>query len=269
MTETGLYIVWFFWTIALLILYHKVIAVYYFDLLNGLLKELVVSALLGGIMTGLTLMYWYVAAIIIIIIGLSARGKVGNKALVAALVLAVFVAIMGIKLHNSSSREDAEDEVEMDTFADVDPDTYSNYEDIDTITDSDYEDIGTAGAKYDYDVDTTADVEYEKEETIADGYDDYNDYYFPENDVNGQYIFAESNVRLLDDSELEECSPEILCLARNEIYARHGRRFNDEAIQEYFNSMPWYEGTVEPEDFDDGVFNQYEKANLEKILMYE
>lgn len=260
MTETGLLLVWFFWTAALLVFYHKVVTVYYFDLLNGLLKELVVSALLGGIMVGVTLMFWYAAAIIIIIIGLSARGKVGNKALVATLVLAAFVAVMGIRLHNSSSRENAENEVEMDTFADVDPDAYSNYEDTDTIADSDYEDIGTTEAEYDYDVD------YEKEETIADGYDGY---YFPENDVSGQYIFVESNVRLLDDSELEECSPEILCLARNEIYARHGRRFNDEAIQKYFNSMPWYEGTVEPEDFDDGVFNQYEKANLEKILMYE
>lgn len=86
---------------------------------------------------------------------------------------------------------------------------------------------------------------------------------------NKDFIFADSSERYLDDWELELCSADELTLARNEIYARHGRRFNDQTLQEYFDSMPWYEGTVEPEDFDDGVFNEFEKANLEKIAVHE
>ena len=61
----------------------------------------------------------------------------------------------------------------------------------------------------------------------------------------------------------------MLRLGRNEIYARHGRRFLDEEIQSYFDSMPWYEGTIEPEDFKESVLNKYEKRNLQKIKLYE
>lgn len=52
-----------------------------------------------------------------------------------------------------------------------------------------------------------------------------------------------------------------ISLARNEIYVRHGRLFNDKEIQMYFKSH----GILE--DFDDEVFNQYEKANLKKIAV--
>ena len=38
---------WIFWTIALLILYHKVFTVYYFSLGNGLMKEIVTAFFLG------------------------------------------------------------------------------------------------------------------------------------------------------------------------------------------------------------------------------
>lgn len=62
----------------------------------------------------------------------------------------------------------------------------------------------------------------------------------------------------------EECR-----LARNEIYARHGRRFDDAGLQAYFDSCEWYEGTVAAEDFDTSVLNQYEIANRDLIIEYE
>lgn len=88
-------------------------------------------------------------------------------------------------------------------------------------------------------------------------------------DVSQYYIFYDSDKRFLDDWDFDEMDSYALNLARNEIYARHGRLFNNEEIQAYFDSMPWYTGTIQPEDFDDGVFNQYEKANLEKISAIE
>ena len=63
----------------------------------------------------------------------------------------------------------------------------------------------------------------------------------------------------------ENMTSEDLRLAKNEIYARHGRRFKDSELQAYFDSQPWYNGTIEPEAFDEGVLNEIEKDNI-KIL---
>ena len=57
----------------------------------------------------------------------------------------------------------------------------------------------------------------------------------------------------------------ILHLAKNEIYARHGYIFKDEDLNNYFMVQLWYEPFYMPEDFNDSVFNDYEKANL-KLL---
>ena len=57
-------------------------------------------------------------------------------------------------------------------------------------------------------------------------------------------------------------SDDDLRIAFNEIYASHGRKFSDPELQAYFDGKSWYEGTVEPEKFDEGVFNEYETKNL-------
>ncbi len=54
--------------------------------------------------------------------------------------------------------------------------------------------------------------------------------------------------------------------ALNEIYARRGRKFKSADLQAYFNSKPWYKGTIEPSQFDENSLNQYEKANVQIIL---
>lgn len=113
--------------------------------------------------------------------------------------------------------------------------------------------------------------EYTDSETSIDSNDTLNPSDSENNpeDIGQYYIFYDSDQRILDDWDFDEMDAHMLCLARNEIYARHGRRFNDKEIQAYFDSMPWYEGIIAPEDFDDSVFNQYEKANLEKIAVLE
>ena len=62
---------------------------------------------------------------------------------------------------------------------------------------------------------------------------------------------------------------EQLRLARNEIYARHGRKFKDAALDEYFRSKSWYMPTIEPDNFNENVFNDYEIANRKLIADYE
>lgn len=86
------------------------------------------------------------------------------------------------------------------------------------------------------------------------------------------YILPDSASRYLDDEDLEDLSWKELCLARNEIYARHGRIFATAQIAQYFESQDWYEGTVPGATFDANTgayLNQYENANADFILSYE
>lgn len=88
----------------------------------------------------------------------------------------------------------------------------------------------------------------------------------------GDYYFPDSDSRYLTDKELSKYSQAELELAKNEIYARRGRIFVTDYIADYFNSKSWYKGTIEPEAFDasqDSIFNEYESANIMKILEWE
>ena len=86
----------------------------------------------------------------------------------------------------------------------------------------------------------------------------------PEQD---QYILPESNSRYLIDSDIDGMSLREINYAKNEIYARHGRKFKSEELQTYFDSKSWYTGKYEPEDFDENysssMLNTYEKKNAE------
>lgn len=80
--------------------------------------------------------------------------------------------------------------------------------------------------------------------------------------ADSQWFFEDSNSRLLTEADIADLTAEELQLARNEIYARHGRRFNSAALQAHFDSCSWYRGTIAPEAFDEGVFNDVELANI-------
>ena len=83
------------------------------------------------------------------------------------------------------------------------------------------------------------------------------------------YILPESHLRLYTVEELSSLSSSDLRLARNEIYARHGRRFSSADLQAYFDSMPWYTGTISPEAFDNSILNAIELQNIELITSLE
>lgn len=86
---------------------------------------------------------------------------------------------------------------------------------------------------------------------------------------NEDYILPDSSTRLLTEADLAGLSKEELRLARNEIYARHGRRFDDAGLQSYFDGKSWYSGTIDPEDFSESLMTETEKSNLELIQQYE
>lgn len=88
-------------------------------------------------------------------------------------------------------------------------------------------------------------------------------------DAASEYIIPDSDKRYLSKSELASLSSDELRIARNEIFARHGRRFNDAALQSHFDSCSWYKGTIAPANFNEAVFNEYEKANVNLISSVE
>lgn len=86
------------------------------------------------------------------------------------------------------------------------------------------------------------------------------------------YILPDSNQRYLTEADLESLTHQECCLARNEIYARHGRIFTTEEIANYFEEKDWYQGTIEPQVFDrntSSYFNDYELKNVQLLLQYE
>lgn len=84
-----------------------------------------------------------------------------------------------------------------------------------------------------------------------------------------EYILAGSDSRYILKSELQGFTAEQCRLARNEIYARHGRRFDDEYLQDYFNSKDWYTPTIDSDEFEESSLNPYEIANRDLIVEYE
>lgn len=83
------------------------------------------------------------------------------------------------------------------------------------------------------------------------------------------YLLEDSDRRYVQRSELAGFTEEDCRLARNEIYARHGRKFQDKAIQAYFDSLDWYRPTIEAGDFSEDMLNAYETANRNLIVKYE
>lgn len=86
---------------------------------------------------------------------------------------------------------------------------------------------------------------------------------------NGDYIIPDSHILYLTEDDLVGLSEYELYLARNEIYARHGRKFQNDDLNSYFNSKSWYYPTIEPDDFSDSMLSQIERDNLQTILSQE
>lgn len=84
-----------------------------------------------------------------------------------------------------------------------------------------------------------------------------------------EFVFFHSSDTYISTKECEGMN-ELECrIARNEIYARHGRIFADESLQAYFDSCSWYEGFIEPDVFSQDMLSDIELENLSTIKLYE
>lgn len=87
--------------------------------------------------------------------------------------------------------------------------------------------------------------------------------------MNSVWLLPDSDTYYISESDVSWMDDEELMLARNEFYARRGRKFVTRSIQEYFNRQGWYRGYIDPEDFSTDLFNRYEQANVDFIVAYE
>ncbi len=99
----------------------------------------------------------------------------------------------------------------------------------------------------------------------------------PTEPVNNDYILPDSSTRYLTNQELHTSglTSDELALARNEIYARHGRQFNNEGYQAWFDSKTWYQNIYPkyaPTVFDSlnpSPLSAIELANIQTIKEVE
>lgn len=89
------------------------------------------------------------------------------------------------------------------------------------------------------------------------------------NDKSNDYVWPGSDSKYMKKSDLKGFSKRKCLLARNELYARHGRKFSDKSLQKYFNKKSWYKGKIEPDDFKESMLNKYEIHNRDLIVAYE
>lgn len=104
-------------------------------------------------------------------------------------------------------------------------------------------------------------VEEDREEDEQEDYDT--------DDDEEEYILPYSDSCYLSEEDIEGLSAKELRLARNEIYARHGRKFKDKTLQKYFDEKSWYEGEYEPDEFRETWLSLLERKNAAFLLAKE
>lgn len=112
----------------------------------------------------------------------------------------------------------------------------------------------------------------------------YKKEYVPEADITGafsgsymdkDFMIPDSDLRSVTEADLAGMSLAELRIARNEIFARHGRQFSDSMLNQWFYSKVWYLNIGEkysPATFDSTNPNPLSKLELENanfILNYE
>lgn len=79
----------------------------------------------------------------------------------------------------------------------------------------------------------------------------------------------ETDKKYYNKEDFKDCSKNVLLVARNEIYARYGRIFENEDLNNYFMAQLWYEPRFSEEEFDTSILNDYEIKNIETIIQVE
>lgn len=98
-----------------LVIYHSIFEIWYFNLGKALIGELFGAFVFALLMTGLTLKFWWIALVIIILLGLALSAKVsspaGKKIVLGVFVaVAIITAITGINYNKQEKEKEKEAE---------------------------------------------------------------------------------------------------------------------------------------------------------------
>ena len=89
--------------------------------------------------------------------------------------------------------------------------------------------------------------------------------------ASGDYVIPDSDTKEYTEDDIRALglSKDELRIARNEIYARHGREFTSKDLQEYFGAKSWYNPTIPASKFSDNDLTPTELHNKEAIAKVE
>ena len=83
------------------------------------------------------------------------------------------------------------------------------------------------------------------------------------------YFIEHSDSQVFTRADIEGFDDEMCMYARNGVYARSGRKFQDPDLQRYFEQFSWYVPTVEPADFTPDMLNACQNQNIALVMAYE
>ncbi|MFQ6132552.1 MAG: YARHG domain-containing protein [Armatimonadota bacterium] len=104
--------------------------------------------------------------------------------------------------------------------------------------------------------------------TEGSGFESYDDITPPPSPggLPEEELLPQSQHRLLTEDDLADMNRRELFVARNEISARHGRIFENEALQRYFTRWSWYSPRS---DYHESELSEIERRNIDFIRRHE
>lgn len=170
---------------------------------------------------------------------------------------------------DKEKRQEIEDHLESDGTQEANTETETKGESEEAVSDSE-----TDNKKEVFSADENENASSDGDDEETDGEAEGRIYLIPGDDKSSnryekaQHLsytttvkYTIQNLSVLDSYGLK--------ITRNEIYARHGRIFNDQELQEYFQRQNWYVPQTASNDFDDSCLNEVEKYNIQLISTYE
>lgn len=124
------------------------------------------------------------------------------------------------------------------------------------------------GGQYSY-VGKSHDNERERETVKASRADTNEDSQAVENEYSDSILLWKSYNTPLTTSDVENLSVADLRIARNEIFALHGRIFDSSDLKSYFEGKAWYTPTTPASSFNEAVLTEVQKKNVDFIKIYE
>ncbi len=87
------------------------------------------------------------------------------------------------------------------------------------------------------------------------------------------FILPQSDTKTYSNSELEALSNWELYVARNEVFARYGRKYAEDSLSTYLNNTDWYQPLYDGSTFDEVMIedymNEHEYKNVMQMLDIE